>query len=208
MFSSIYWNRVVVVNKPKLNQGIQMIRDSSSLKKIVIFSVALLIPASSFGQAKSLASTIDVYVFPGAGQQESQQSQDEMECYNWAVGNTGNDPFNLAKQEQSNQQQAGQEMANAQQPIAGSGVRSGVRGAAAGAVIGEIASDDAGKGAAYGAAAGAVAGRRRARRANAEAEQQAAQNAETRQEATAEELVNFKKAFSVCLEAKDYMVKY
>ena len=31
---------------------------------------------------------------------------------------------------------------------------------------------------------------------------------EAMQEATAEQLDNFKKAFSVCLEAKDYMVKY
>ena len=178
------------------------------MKRKVVFAAILLIPLTSFGQDKSLASTMDVYVFPGSGQEAPQQSQDEMECYNWAVNNTGNDPFELAKQEQADQQQAEQEMANAQQPIAGSGVRSGVRGAAAGAVIGEIADDDAGKGAAYGAAAGAIAGRRRARRSNAEAQQPAAQNAETRQEATAEELVNFKKAFSVCLEAKDYMVKY
>ncbi len=28
------------------------------------------------------------------------------------------------------------------------------------------------------------------------------------QQATAEQINNFKKAFSVCLEAKDYMVKY
>ena len=28
------------------------------------------------------------------------------------------------------------------------------------------------------------------------------------EEATAEQLENFKKAFSVCLEAKDYLVKY
>jgi len=37
---------------------------------------------------------------------------------------------------------------------------------------------------------------------------QAAQQAEARQKATAEDLENFKKAFGVCLEAKDYMVKY
>ena len=178
------------------------------MKKIAILLVTLLFPLTLFGQSKSLASTMDVYVFPGAGQEESQQSQDEMECYNWAVENSGNDPFDLAEQEVTDQQQADQEMANSQGSIAGSGVRSGVRGAAAGAIVGEIVDDDASKGAAYGAAAGVVAGRRRARRGNAEAEQQAAQNAESRQEATAEDLENFKKAFSVCLEAKEYMVKY
>ena len=46
------------------------------------------------------------------------------------------------------------------------------------------------------------------RQAQAQAQQQAADQAEQRTEATAEELENFKKAFSVCLEAQDYMVKY
>jgi len=121
--------------------------------RMIALAALLMFPPASFGQQQSLASTMDVYVFPGAGQEATQQS-------------------------------------------------------AAGAIIGEIGDDDAGKGAAYGAAAGAVAGRRRARKSNAQAQEQAAQNAESRQEATAEDLVNFKKAFSVCLEAKEYMVKY
>lgn len=178
------------------------------MKKIILLTATLVFPLSSFGQAGSLASTMDVYVFPNSGQEAAQQSLDESECYDWAVSNTGNDPFDLAKQEDANQQQAQQEAAAAQQPIAGSGVRSGVRGAAAGAVVGKVVSDDAGKGAAYGAAAGVVAGRQRAKKSNAQAQQQAAQSAEVRQTATAGDLENFKKAFSVCLEAKEYRVKY
>ena len=46
------------------------------------------------------------------------------------------------------------------------------------------------------------------REAQAQAQQQTATQAEQREQATAEQLSNFKKAFSVCLEAKDYMVKY
>ena len=42
----------------------------------------------------------------------------------------------------------------------------------------------------------------------AEAQQQAATQAEQREQATSEQMANFKKAFSVCLEAKNYMVKY
>ena len=82
------------------------------------------------------------------------------------------------------------------------------RGAAAGAIIGEIADDDASQGAAYGAAAGAIRGRRQARRAKEEAVHQAEAQGEAQQAATEEQIGNFKKAFSVCLEAKDYMVKY
>jgi hypothetical protein len=157
---------------------------------------------------KTLAATIDVYVFPSQGQTAEQQSMDEAACYNWAVENTGSDPFALKQQAQQQQQQAQQQ----QQQIAASGQGAGVRGAAggaaAGALIGEIASDDAGKGAAYGAAAGAVAGRRKAKKAKASASQQVEQQSQQSQQATAQQIENFKKAFSVCLEGKNYLVKF
>ena len=155
-------------------------------------------------EGKSLSSTMEVYVFPTEGQDTSQQSKDEAECYEWAVGNAGADPFELVKQKEADQQQAQAEQQAAQQ--AGQGA--GARGAAAGALIGEIANDDASEGAAWGAAAGAIRGRRMGREAQAQAQQQAAAQAQQREQATAEQMANFKKAFSVCLEAKNYMVKY
>ena len=78
-------------------------------------------PAS--GQ-KTLAATINVYVFPTKGQDATQQSQDEAACYNWAVQNTGTDPFNLAKQEQQNEQNA----AAAKQQAASTGQGAGAAG--------------------------------------------------------------------------------
>jgi len=175
-------------------------------------SLAVLItiaaPFAVNAQQQSLGSTMDVYVFPAEGQEASQQSKDEAACYEWAAGNTGTDPFDLAKQEQQDQQQAQAEQQAAEQAGQGSGARGAVRGAAAGALIGEIANDDASEGAAWGAAAGAVRGRRKGREAQQQAQQQAASQAEQREEVTEQELANFKNAFSVCLEAKDYMVKY
>jgi len=162
----------------------------------------------ALSQSKTLASTMDVYVFPAKGQESSQQSQDEAACYEWAVGNTGSDPFDLQKQEQANQQQAQAEQQAASQAGQGSAARGAVRGAAAGALIGEIANDDAGEGAAWGAAAGLVRGRRQGAQAQQQAQAQAASQSEQREEVTEEQLANFKKAFSVCLEAKEYMVKY
>jgi hypothetical protein len=159
-------------------------------------------------QGKSLASTMDVYVFPTEGQDSAKQSTDEAECYEWAVSNAGVDPFDLGKQEESNEQQAQAEKEAAKSAGQGSGARGAVRGAAAGALIGEIANDDASEGAAWGAAAGAIRGRRMGREAQAQAQQQAAAQAEQREQATEEQMANFKKAFSVCLEAKSYMVKY
>ena len=158
-------------------------------------SVGLI--ATAHAQGQSLSSTMDVYVFPTEGQDSSQQSKDEAECYEWAVGNAGADPFDLAKQEEADQQQAQAEQQAAQQAGQGAGARGAVRGAAAGALIGEIANDDASEGAAWGAAAGAVRGRRMGREAQAQAQQQSAAQAEQREQATEEQLSNFKKAFSV-----------
>jgi len=177
------------------------------MKRILTFAALLVVGAaltslaqssSSSGQ-KSLAATMNVYAFPNAGQSASTQSQDEGACYQWAVQNTGTDPFQLAKQSQASAQQAQQTSASTQ----GAGVRGAARGAAAGALIGGMAGD-AGTGAAVGAATGAVVHRSRARRADAAAQQQ---NAQT-QEATSQQMNNFKKAFGVCMESKKYMVKY
>ena len=49
---------------------------------------------------------------------------------------------------------------------------------------------------------------RQSKAAQQQAQQQAAAQAEQRETATEEQLENFKNAFSVCLEAKDYMVKF
>ena len=162
----------------------------------------------SVSAQQSLASTIEVYVFPRAGQDASQQSQDEAECYDWAVNNTGNDPFNLAKQDQAAAEQAQAQQAAAAQSTQGAGARGALGGAAIGAVVGEIADDDAGKGAAWGAAIGGISHRRRHRKQAEQSSQQAEAHYQAQVQASAEDLDNFKKAFSVCLEAKDYLVKY
>ena len=149
-------------------------------------------------QQKSLAATMGVYVFPTQGQSSSQQSKDEGACYTWAVQNTGVDPFELSKQAQA-QSQAIQSQSAAGAP-AGSGARGAARGAAGGALFGAIGGD-AGKGAAIGAAAGFVGGRMRGRAA----EQQAQSNV---QQATAQQMDAFKKAFSACMEGKKYTAKF
>jgi hypothetical protein len=164
-------------------------------------------PPQPAAAQQSLASTLNVYVFPTAGQDAQQQSIDEGTCYNWAVQNTGSDPFALQKQAQQQQQQTQQAQQQAQHVGAGAGAQGAVGGAAAGALIGAIAGDT-GKGAAYGAAAGLLAGRSAGRHARASATQQATQQGQQAQAATAQQIDNFKKAFSVCLEGNNYMVKY
>jgi len=157
---------------------------------------------------KSLAATLGVSAFPAAGQAAEQQSKDEAECYQWAVQNSGVDPFAAQKQVEAAQQQAAQKEQQVQQGTQGAGAKGAVKGAAAGALIGEVASNDAGEGAAYGAAAGLVMARRGAKKAQAQAEQQGQQQVQQAQALSKEQTDAFRKAFSACLEAKKYIVKY
>ena len=176
------------------------------MKRIVFTAVAILlivqVPTRVHAQSaqKSVASAIGVYVFPAAGQDASTQSQDEAQCYSWAVKNTGIDPNQVAQQSQ----QAAAAPPPPSGATPGSGARGAARGAAGGALIGGIAGD-AGKGAAIGAATGAVVNRSRSRRANDQAQAQQAQSA---QSGGAAQMDTFKKAFSACLEGKKYTVKF
>ncbi len=180
------------------------------MKKIMTVTILLSLAALPLveAQQKTLSSTMNIYVFPNKGQPAEQQSQDEAECYNWAVNQTGSDPFDLAKQAQQSQAQAEQAKQDVKGSSQGSGARGAVGGAAGGAVIGKIVSDDAGKGAAYGAAAGAISGRRRGKKQEAAAQQSIDQQGQQTQQQLAAAMDNFQKAFSVCLESKEYMVKY
>ena len=181
------------------------------MKHLILITILIALPFSNGiaqESGKTLASTLEVFVFPTEGQAADQQSKDEAECYSWAASNTGSDPFELQKQSEQQAQQTEQQVAQAQAATQGAGAKGALKGAAAGALIGEIADDDAGQGAAYGAAAGMIAGRRRSRAASDQAQQQAKEQGAAQQQATAEQVDNFKKAFSVCLEAKEYMVRF
>jgi len=167
-------------------------------------AVAQTQPASG----KTLAATMNVYAFPQDGQAADKQSKDESDCYAWATSNTGSDPFALNKPQVQQQQQTQQQVQQAQAGQQGAGARGAAGGAIAGAVIGEIANDDAGQGAAWGAAVGAISSRRRSKEQSNAAASQAQQSGAQKQQATAQQIENFKKAFSVCLESKKYLVKY
>lgn len=171
-----------------------------------LLAVLAMTPAPA--QQQSLSASLDVYVFPKTGQDATQQSKDEADCFQWAVTNTGVDPFKLDEQVAAQKQQAQQQQQQVDQATQGAGAKGAVKGAAAGALIGEIASDDAGEGAAYGAAAGAIASRRRAKSAQQQSSQQAEQQVQQAEAQAAAQRDNFNKAFSICLEGKDYLVRY
>jgi hypothetical protein len=160
------------------------------------------------GAGKSLASTLQVYVFPASGQAADRQSKDEAECYSWASEKTGHDPFAAAKASAKSRERAEQTKGRIEQGGQGAGVKGAVGGAAVGALIGEIASNDADEGARWGAGLGAIAARRKTRKMKDQAKVGVESQAQQEQALAAEEIESFKKAFSLCLEAKQYMVRY
>ena len=187
---------------------VRLMNQSLGLLLLLAFTGVVSVQAQDKPAGKTLAATMNIYVFPKQSQAAAQQAQDEAACYEWAVSQVGHDPFDLSKQAAQQQEQTKQAKAKAQQTGRGAGLRSAAGGAAVGAIVGEIADDDPGKGAAIGAGVGAVAGRRGARRGRQQAVQKAEQEGQARQAATQQQIDDFKKAFSVCLEAKEYLVKY
>lgn len=146
----------------------------------------------SAGSGRSaLASQLGVFVYPKSNQNPGQQAKDENECYQSAKQQSGIDPTAPPPPPQK------------AETAKGGGAKGAAGGAAGGAAIGAIAGD-AGKGAAIGATAGAVRGRRQQKKADKQAEQQAQQKTQTQQQQTLEA---FKKAFSACMEARQYSVK-
>ena len=141
----------------------------------------------------AFAKGLGLYVFPSEDQDQATQDADELACYKWAMEQTGYDPLQPPeiKAEQVDRSSDG------------SAIRGAARGAAAGAAIGAI-TGDAGTGAAVGAAAGGMAGRRSKKVGDEREQQQKNQEAEAQQKAL---LDGFKKAFTACMEGKDYTVK-
>jgi len=142
----------------------------------------------------NVAATLHVYAYPNQHQTQSQQFKDETECYNSAQVQAA--PNQNAQAGQQQQDQSGK-------PGKGSTVKGAAGGAAGGAAIGAIAGD-AGTGAAAGAVGGAVVGRRKKKKAQEKAEEQQQQQQQAQQ---AQATDNVKRAYTACMEARNYTVK-
>ena len=141
----------------------------------------------------SIASSLNLYVFPNENQSKDQQDADEVACFKWAKEQTGFDPMNPT------QVQADQVDKSAD----GSMVVGAAGGAAAGAAIGAIAGDT-GEGAAIGAIVGGLRGRRAKKYGEAQQQRQNEASAKAQEQKMADD---YKRAFSVCMEAKGYTIK-
>ena len=165
-------------------------------------SILALVIANSAGaqeQAPVPANTNPTgrMIYPSQGQTTEKQLVDQLECYNWAIQQSGVDP--AAAQDQAIQQyEQAQQQAGAAQ---GGAVGGAARGALAGVAIGAIAGD-AGKGAAIGAAAGGMAGGMRSRQQRSQADAQA----EQAKQMYAEAMGSWDRAYVACVQGRGYTV--
>jgi hypothetical protein len=152
----------------------------------------------------SAAASVGLFVYPAKGQDATQQSKDETECYDSAKAQSGIDPAAPAMA-------AALAAEPEKQGPGGERIKGAARGAAAGAVIGEVADDDASRGAEVGAAAGVLAGGRQARQNRRAQEEQAAAaakaNEQAAKDAQQQKIDTFKRGMSACLEARGYTAK-
>ena len=133
----------------------------------------------------------ELMIYPKEGQSPEQQEKDKFEWYGWAKNESGFDPMAPpTATEAPPQQQARQ----------GGALRGAARGAAVGAIIDD--SDGAKKGAWAGAAVGGMRSQDQKRK-EAQAQQQWEQE---QQQIYAEKRDRYNRAYSVCLEARDYSV--
>lgn len=148
--------------------------------------------------AGGVGAQSDVFLYPKKGQSTEQQQTDKMECASWANQQTGFNPTTPAP--------TPDQFASGQPATEGGVVKGAARGAAVGAVGGAIAGD-AGKGAAVGAGAGAVGGGIRRRGARREAEQTSEQAYQAALSQYNEQRATYQRAWTACLEGRDYTVK-
>lgn len=197
----------------------------SALICVVLASASFTLaqqPAASTPQ-KSLSSYMGLHTFPAKSQTAAQQQKDELACYDWAKQDSGFDPLeSLVAQQQAPATESAETATPEKRGLGAKGVaQSAAGGAAGGAAIGAVGgaiAGNAGKGAAIGAASGAMGGPLMAKIAEKQAQKQAQQQQQQAQQQRAREQAEakadtqqkfegFKKGFSACMEAKNYVVK-
>jgi hypothetical protein len=136
-------------------------------------------------------------IYPRKGQSPQQMEKDKSDCYQWAKKETGFDPLAPAT-------------ASTPPPVrettkAGAG-RGAVGGGLIGLGVGAIAGAP-GKGAAIGAASGALLGGVRKKKHTEQQDQKEQEWSKSEAAQRQQKLNYYHRAFSACMEARDYTIK-
>jgi hypothetical protein len=167
------------------------LRSHIGMPGVMVMMLALLLFCSSAWAQGELI------VYPNQGQSKEVQDKDSYECYAWAKQQSGFDPMAPPTASTPPPQAEAQK---------GGVVRGGVRGGLVGVAAGAIAGD-AGKGAAIGAASGALIGGMRRRDQNAQQSQAEQQWAQQETARYTQGRNDYNRAFSACMEGRNYSVK-
>jgi outer membrane lipoprotein SlyB len=162
---------------------------------VLVVSVGLAVTAQA-QQPGQYTGPLGLFAFPANGQSPATQAADEAACYQWAQQATGiQNPTQPPAPVQAQQTDTG-----------GRAGRGALRGAAAGALINEGFGyeHNSNEAAWAGAIIGGAKGAKEAQVRNQQAQQKA--SAATEQQFQAQ-MDTFNKAFSACLEGKQYTVK-
>ena len=158
----------------------------NNLLRTMVYSLLTLLVA---GQAMAQ----ELFIYPANGQSTEQQDKDKFECYNWARNDTGFDPMALPTT--SSAPPSGQKKS-------GGAVRGALGGAALGVILG-----DSGRSATRGAVAGGLIGGVRQSSKNTRTEQKQSDWEQRESANYANTRNNYNRAYSACLEGRDYTVK-
>jgi outer membrane lipoprotein SlyB len=153
-----------------------------------------------------------LFVYPAAGQSESQLADDRYACHVQALQASGFDPTRAAMVSRATPARAVVKVPpNESEGATGKGM---IAGAVAGAVIGAATGDDAGRGAVAGAAVGTLIGnsveRKGAEAAEAQAQaegEQKLRDSDAEAARLADQRARYKTAFGQCLEERGYTVR-
>jgi outer membrane lipoprotein SlyB len=153
-----------------------------------------------------------LFIYPAAGQSESQLADDRYACHEQALQASGFDPSRAAYMSRAIPTGVAVKVPpNESEGATGKGM---MTGAVAGAVIGAAAGEDAGQAAVAGAAVGTLIGNTIERQGAQAAEAQARaegerklQEAEAQAARLADQRARYKLVFSGCLAARGYTVR-
>jgi len=139
---------------------------------------------------KGMASTVGLYVYPQKNQGATQQLTDEQQCYNDAKTQTGFNPDATTTGSKTQTQAQTKD-----------------HGAAKGAARGAIISGATGGDPAAGAERGAMIGGARTRHKEKQQDEQAQKQADATKTQEQQNMDNFKRSMSACLDARGYSVR-
>ena len=147
--------------------------------------------------AASSALAQDLIIYPKKGQSFQQMEKDKYDCSQWAKQETGFDPMAPATP-------------STPPPVKETTKASAGRGAVGGGLVGlgvGAITGSPGPGAAIGAASGALIGGVRRKKHNEQQEQKQQEWAQQEAVGRQQKRNYYNRAFSACLEARDYTVK-